>query len=196
MSTYSEERKRQTQERKNTVIEREESEAITEFFRRNLKVVVPCQANTNGIISYFAGDSITVEAIQEAFDGHPVFRASLALQTEANSRSRLEKEIRALLTGNSSPGAVEEQLKSIRFRTTEDLRDWRDRLIATKAARSKSAAELRAEIQAARPKPELDLPEDISKEQILHLWDAATFRSWAKRLGSFEPINRRINQKD
>jgi hypothetical protein len=178
------------------VIEREESEAIAEFFRRNLKVVVPCQANTERIISYFAGDPISVEAIQEAFDGHPAFRASLALQTEAVSRKRLETQIKELLTGASSPLAVAEQIKSIRFKTTEALAEWRDRLLATKVARSKSAAELRAEIQAARPKPELDLPEDISKEQILHLWDAATFRSWAQRLGSFEPINRRINQKD
>jgi hypothetical protein len=196
MSTYSEERKRQTQERKNTVIEAEEREAIREFYRRYIKTVVGCQANTERIVGYFAGDPITLEALEEAFNSHPAFRASLALQTEARSRERIEKEIKALLTGASSPGAVEEQLKSIRFRTTEDLQDWRDRLVATKSARSKSAAELRAEIQAARPKPELDLPPDISKEQILHLWDAATFRSWAKRLGSFEPINRRINQKD
>jgi hypothetical protein len=196
MNTYSEERKRQTQERKNTVVEREESEAIAEFFRRNLKIVVLCQANTERVINYFAGDPITLEALEEAFNSHPAFRASLALQTEAHSRARLEKEIEDLLTGASSPLAVAEQLKSIRFKTTEALVEWRDRLAATKAARSKSAAELRAEIQAARTKPEQDLPPDISKEQILHLWDAATFRSWAKRLGSFEPINRRINQKD
>jgi hypothetical protein len=191
MTTFKQEKERQIAERKARVLEAEEREAISEFYRRNIKTVRGCQAATEMIISYFNSDPITYESLQEAFDTHPNFRASLPLQTENDARDRLEKEIKALLTGNSSPGAVEEQLKSIRFRTTEDLRDWCARLKATKAARAKSAAELRAELRAATTSPELDLPEDIGAGQI-KAWDPATMRHWIKKLGSVEPINRRL----
>lgn len=194
--TFREERKRQNAERKAAVIEAEEREAIREFYRRNVKVVVACQANTERIINYFAGDPITLEALEEAFNSHPAFRASLALQSEARSRERLEKEIEGLLTGASSPGAVEEQLKSIRFRTTEDLQDWRDRLVATKSARSKSTAELRAEIRGAKPSPQQkELPSEISSSQIKFMLDAKAIRHLISVYGA-DAVTRRVNAKD
>jgi hypothetical protein len=197
MSTYKQERKRLEELGEAAETATKAAGEIAAFFKRHPEVR-DVLANYSAIYSYFNQDlpDISFETLEDCWLNHGKFRASLArYPSESFERDALETRILDLLkTGTST-----ENLKSIktgfRYKSIEDLRAKVDDLEARAAMRAKTPQELRAEIQAARPGPETELPKDISKEQILHMWEPTTFRYWAKRLGSMEPITRRINEK-
>jgi hypothetical protein len=168
---------------------------VKAFFARHPEVR-DCLANYDIVYKYFpnALDEIDEAALEDSYANHPKFRASLAcFPSEAHEREALESRILELLKSGTSA----ENLKSIkagfRFKNLDQLRAQKDELEARAEMRSKSPAELRAAIQAARPNPEQELPKDISREQILHLWEPEMFRFWAKKVG-MNAITKRINE--
>lgn len=167
---------------------------IEDFLRRHIDTIIDCDANRSIIYEYFHGDldDITEATLEDCWANHPGFRRSLAChQSEAEVRAALKEEIHALLAG--SHAARQHTINSLRYSTIPELAVRRDELKRRKGARTKTAAELRAEIQTAKPNPEQELPADISREQILHLWEPATFRYWAARVG-MAAITKRINE--
>ena len=167
---------------------------IQNFLHRHVDTIIQCDANRSIICEYFHGDldDITKATLEDCWANHPGFRRSLACHhSDADARAALIREIQALLAGSDT--AKQHTIDSLRYSTIPELAARRDELKRRHDARTKSAAELRAEIQAARSNPEQELPADISREQILHLWEPATFRYWAARIG-MAAITKRINE--
>ena len=167
---------------------------IENFLHRHIDIIIQCDANRSIIYEYFHGDldDITQATLEDCWVNHPVFRRSVACHhSDADARAALIREIQALLVGSDT--AKLHTVDSLRYSTIPELAARRDELKRRQHARTKTAAELRAEIQAARPNPQQELPEDISREQILHLWEPATFRYWAARVG-MAAITKRINE--
>jgi hypothetical protein len=195
MSSYKQEHKRLEELGEVAEIATRAAAEVKAFVDRHPEIK-DCLANYSIIYQYFpqALEDINESSLEDSYANHPKFRESLARHaSEQDEREVLQDRILEL--SQASPDALRNIKSAFRFQNLDQLRAKVRDLEARQAARAKTPQELRAEIQAARPGPETELPRDISKEQILHMWEPATFRYWAKRLGSMEPITRRINEK-
>src|SRR5579863_8108140 len=151
------------------------------LLRHEADGVIVCDANRQRVRDYLNSDDLSAENMEDAWT-HPAFRKSLAMrETPEDTRVALNREIYELLQGSDT--ARHHVISQLKYSTLEELIARRDELVRRKAAREKTAQELRAEIQAAQPALAQDLPEDISREQILHLWTPEQFRFWAKKVG-------------
>jgi hypothetical protein len=191
---YAEEREHQLAAVQQQEQSAREAEAVYVFFKRHVKEVVACEASRQACIRYFNGDEITLEALEDSWLNHPAFRASLATQTEPESRERLVAEITKLLQGGGSPSAVNGEIVKIPFRATEELLEWRDRLASRKAAREKSPQELRAILKESNVTAPEELPSHISRNQILHMLSGPELRALINRYGS-AAVTKRVNER-
>jgi hypothetical protein len=194
MATFAEDHKHADHSRAENQRQLDEDSACNEFFRRHADAVSNCTASHLAIFDYFNGDAITIEALEMSWREHPAFREQLALHTPQEDRSKLEREIVALLAGGHSPQSVAEQCKKFKYQDNEQLRSWRNDLQARKDARELSTDELRKIIQAAAPGLP-PLPESISKHQILHMLTGSEIRELGRRY-SMAAITERVNRKD
>lgn len=198
MSTYKEEKSRLEELGEAHELATRAANEVKLFFARHPEVR-NLLCNYDIVYQYFNNslDEITANALEDSYLNHPKFRAQLAcFPSETAEREALENRILELSRGGTSPDGLRGIKAGFRFQNLEQLRAKKDALETNARLRAKTPQELRAEIQAARPGPVLELPPEISKEQILHMWGPEQFRFWAKKLGSMEPITRRINQKD
>jgi hypothetical protein len=174
-------------------------EAIDRFIARHAADgLIDCDANRSIVYSYYNNDlqDISDTSLEDCWKTHDRFRKSLACHlSEAAQRDSLESRILELLKDGCSPPALKEIQKAFRFQNLAQLRAKKDDLESRAAMRAKSPAELRAEIQKAQPNPEQELPEDISRDQIIRLWGPEQIRFWARKC-SMAAINRRINSKE
>jgi hypothetical protein len=196
MSTYQEEKDRLEELGKAHEVATKAAAEVAAFVKRHPEVK-DVHANYSIIYSYFHGDleDISENTLEDCWLNHgDRFRKSLACYpSEAHERDALEKRIVQLMSQGNSPNALANVKAGFRFKNLDQLRAQKDELEARAEMRSKSPAELRAAIQAARPNPEQELPVDISREQILHLWNADQFRFWAKKVG-MNAITKRISE--
>jgi hypothetical protein len=164
---------------------------LEQFLKRHeADGVIICDANRQRAREYLNGDDLSEANLEDAWT-HPNFRKSLAMrETPEDTRNALNREIYALLQGSDT--ARQHTIIQLKYSTTEELIARRDELVRRKAAREKTPHELRADLQAARPGAP-DLPDEITREQILQLWSPEQFRFWAKKVG-MPAITKRINE--
>jgi hypothetical protein len=155
-------------------------------------------ANYSVIYSYFHGDLESINGdldgtLDDCWNNHPKFREMLALwPSENDEKSSLSDKIIELLRPGTSPQNLKAEKDGHKYKSVIELR-IRAGVLAEKAAlRKMSTAEIRTLLQ--KPEPDKELPSDISAAQIKHMWTPENFRYWAKRLGSMEPINRRLRE--
>lgn len=152
-------------------------------------------ANYQICYSYFnnALDEIDLDSLEDCWANHPKFKSSLALwDSQADERGVLEDRIIELYSGGTSKENLKQIRTGFRFSSIEALRAKKDELEEKAALRQKSTAELRQILQ--KPEPEKELPREISAAQI-RMWSPENFRYWAQKLGSLEPVTRRLNEK-
>jgi hypothetical protein len=204
-TTYEEEKQRLKSQAQKTKQTEEEETAILTFFRLHAGEINPCQASRQACIRYFAGEEITLEALEDSWTNHPTFKKTLALDTEDDERARIEDRILELIQ-NSSPNVIADTKKNFRLKaygkyvqTTDMLRARRDELERAAELTHKSIKELKAiltEKVNATNRVLTELPSEITRAQILMLWSPAEFKFWAKKCGgSMLPITKRINEK-
>jgi|SRR5665213_137472 len=153
--------------------------------------------NYNVIYGYWNQDlqSIDQDGLDQAYENHPKFRDMLAYwPNEEDEKQVLSDKIIALLKPGTSPVTLEAERKKHKYMSVTALRITAASLAEKAEMRSKSTAELRQMLQ--KPEPEHKLPSEISAQQIKLMWTAENFRFWAKKLGSMEPINRRLRGED
>jgi hypothetical protein len=153
-------------------------------------------ANYSVIYSYFQNDleSIDQDSLDDCWNNHPKFKEALALwPNEQEEKDTLSDRIIELMRPGTSPTTLQAEKAKHRYMSVVSLRITAQELQERSELHKKSTAELRAIIQ--RPEPDKELPREISAAQIRRLWTPENFRFWAKKLGSMEPITRRLNEK-
>jgi len=164
---------------------------INEFFERH-EELVQCDAAVKIIMEYMADTEISAETLEDAL-AHTRLAQAIPHQTLLESREKVEAELLAMFE-QSSPGTSAHEAAKFKYKETSELREQLAQLKEARAMRAKSPAQLRAEIQAAKPSQEQELPDDITREAILMLWTPETFKFWARKVG-MNAITRRINSK-
>src|ERR1700694_1124212 len=161
---------------------RQEELRIIEVFYNFVKAhpeIVSCEANRAILRHYFAGSEKDISAgtLEEAL-GHPALRAQLAFQSEQREREKLTAFIMKSRSQNQSESAAEhDEARFLNPKATDitTLRQINENILAKRELQSKSVEELREIIKRPDGRPE-DLPENISRNQILHMMDAAALR--------------------
>jgi hypothetical protein len=164
---------------------------IGEFFDRHNELV-HCDAAVKIIMEYMADTEISAATLEDALT-HTRLAQKLPRQTETENREKVESELLGLYE-QSSPGTANDRQRRWKYQTVDQLRQELAGLVASRAARAKTPQQLRAEIAASRPGQEQELPDNISREQILHMWDPSMFRYWAQKVG-MNAITKRINER-
>jgi len=155
-------------------------------------------ANYSVIYSYFNGDLEFIDAdpggsLDSAWNNHPMFREMLALwPNEDDEKAALSDKIIELMRPGTSPQTLVAEKAKHKYMSVVALRITAETMAERSELRKKSTAELRAMLQ--KPEPEQELPREISAAQIKRMWTPENFRFWAKKLGSMEPINRRLRE--
>jgi hypothetical protein len=192
-STFKSEQERLSQEKHDLEERSRRDNAFAEFFRQH-RDLVSCEANINVLEDYLGGSEfVDLDSLEQALT-HSMC-PGLVRQTTEEERAKLIGEICELMKGGTSTDAITAWRDRVaRFQNPEQLRAKKEELESRAEMRSKTTAELRAEIQAAQPSQETELPKEISREQILRMWEPSMFRFWAKKVG-MAAITRRINSK-
>jgi hypothetical protein len=168
---------------------------ISLFYQRHQndeQAPLDCQANTAAIRAYLGTtEQVTEENLEGAFQHTTLFNR-LAKTSPADSRAKVEQELLDLLEG-SSPGTAAHEKMKFKYLSTDDLREKIADIKNARAARAKSPAVLRAEIQASKPtRPAL--PDHITREALLGLYDASQIRQLIDRYGA-AAVTDRLNDR-
>jgi hypothetical protein len=165
--------------------------AISRFFERH-EELVECDAAVSLIRRYMQGSEIDDENLEISYTHTELFQ-KLPRQTILQSRTAVEEKILTLLQGTSPGTAAHEQAK-FKYKETSELREQLAALEGKRDLQQKTPAELKALIQASKPTQEQDLPELISRAQILHMMSAAQIRFLVSKY-SMAAVTKRLNER-
>jgi hypothetical protein len=193
LSTYKDTRKQIKQVNKAIEAADTNDVELSEWFARH-NDIVDNEANRNICRQYFAGDDITLEALEESYSGHPRFKDMLCTQSEKELRDTLEAKIVSLLEGGTSKENIRAAQSTFRFKSTAELKAKLAELERRVEFRSKTPQELREIIK--RPQPgHSDLPVMYQHLEMLLTLPPDRLRHFITKFGS-QAINKVLNQKE
>jgi hypothetical protein len=195
MSDYKDTRKEIKQANRAAETAENQQNELSEFFARHNELCNN-KANKNICLQYFAGDELTLEALEESYAGHPRFREMLcAFESEKELRESLQEKIVELLRNGTSPDNIRAAQSAFRYKSIENLRANLEELERRAEFRTKTTQELRDIIK--RPKPgfkELPAMYRNSRSMILTL-PPAELRRFIAVYGS-DNVNKALNTKE
>jgi hypothetical protein len=194
MSDYKDTRKEIKQANKAIAAADTNDAELSEWFARHNEI---CDNDANRSIcrQYFAGDDITVEALEESYASHPRFKEMLCTQSEKELRDTLESKIVDLLEGGTSKENIRSAQMTFRFKSTTELKAKLAELERRAELKTKTPQELREIIK--RPQPgfkELPAMYRNSRSMILTL-PPAELRRFIAVYGS-DNVNKALNNKE
>jgi hypothetical protein len=143
----------------------QDNEAALHFFFSTHRDILDCMATRHAVYQFFDGEPLTTQALEDAM--HTSLYQMLPKQTPEQERDKLESAITDLLSGGGSPSAVEHEVRKFKFKSVEELVEWRDKLVRIKQARESSPEQLRALIKTALPLRWKPLPECYRSRAML-----------------------------
>jgi len=183
MSTY-----KQDHEALQARVEQQQQEAMDAkhwlTFLEKHREVVPCEGNFQIVKSYFAGEPLSLETLEEAVQ-NPNLKRQMVFQTSVEDRTKLLETLKKL-TGEIPPTTV--------YQSTEEIRSKVEEIQRRKELEKKSPDALRAIIKANTIAPEpASIPAEWTRERLLDL-KGPEFRRVVERYGS-KAVTERLNQR-
>jgi hypothetical protein len=176
--------------------QREDDRSVLDMFFQVHREFVDCTAARKFIVNYFEGEPLTPQLLEDAVQ-HTSLYQTLPKQTEEDDRETLEKAITELLSGGGSKSAVDHETAKFKWKSIEELVEWRDRLVEVKRAREATPEQLRAIIKPTPPSRFKPLPDSYKNRNILLdliNTDVAGFKKLVVDCGS-DQINDVLNRR-
>jgi hypothetical protein len=166
---------------------------LSEFFARHNEIC-DNEANRNICNQYFAGEDITLAALEESYAGHPQFKEMLCTQSEKHLRNTLQFKIVDLLSRGTSKENIKAVTDTFRFKSTAELKAKSEELERRADFKGKTVQELREIIR--RPKPGFrELPPLYRTKSMLLTLPPSELRRFIDLYGS-DNINAALNSKE
>lgn len=167
-----------------------DAQALYQFFQKH-RELLSCEANYSILRSYFNGEPMSLEALEEAIL-NPALSGQLAFTTEERTKSKLVEKIMALYVGSSA--AKEAFAKKLKYDDIETLEGKLAEIESRRDLQQKNASELRQIIRDNAPTPEQsELPAEWTRARILSL-DGPGIRKLIDRWTA-AAVTRRLNDR-
>lgn len=166
-----------------------DAQALFQLFERH-REILNCQANTGILTSYFAGEPMSLETLEEAI-ANPALQKQLAYTSEEATRLKLMENIMAAYIGSDE--ARKTFAAKLRY---DDIPALEKKLadIETRAEISKLPTPEIRRLANSRPAPgRAELPASYTRASLLAL-DGKSLRALIERHGA-SSITARLNQR-
>jgi hypothetical protein len=158
--------------------------------------IIPCDANSSIILTYFNGVTLDQEKLDEALQHDELLNQLARHQTDQDLRDRLIEEIEELVQG--SPQARQHVIASLKYKSSEEIAEQRDELKRRQAIREILKDELKVMARGVQSSQFIEIPALYrSRSMLLALANdnVAEFRSLVKRFGEVQ-INKILAGKN